>query len=161
MANRWGKSGSSDRFNFLGLQNHHSHKIKRCLLFGRKAVTNLDSVLKSKGITLLTKVHIVKAMVFPVVMYGCERWTIKKAESQIFDAFELCCWRRCLRVPWAARRSSQTLRKSTLNIHWKDWCSSLSSNILATWYDELPHWKKPSCWERLKAGEEKDRGSDG
>ena len=85
-----------------------SHKIRRCLLLGRKAVTNLDSVLKSKGITLLTKVHIVKAMVFPVVMYGCERWTIKKAEGRIIDAFELCCWIRLLRVPWAARRSSQT-----------------------------------------------------
>ena len=83
-----GKSGSSDRFNFLGSQNHNSHKIERCLLFGRKAVTNLDSVLKSKGITLLTKVHIVKAMVFPVVMYGCERWTIKKAEGRIIGAGE-------------------------------------------------------------------------
>ena len=83
-----------------------SHEIKRCLLFGRKAITNLDSVLKSRDITLLTKVHIVKAMVFPVAMYRCESWTIKKAEHEIIDAFELWCWRRFLRVSWSARRSN-------------------------------------------------------
>ena len=83
-----------------------SHEIKRCLLLGRKAVTNLDSVSKSRDITLLTKVHIVKAMAFPVVMYGCENWTIKKSEQQRIDAFELWCWRRLLRVPWTARSSN-------------------------------------------------------
>ena len=83
-----------------------SHKIKRHLLLGRKAMTNLDSILKSRDITLLTKVHLVKAMVFPVVMYGCESWTIKKAEYQRIDAFELWCWRRHLRVPWTARGSN-------------------------------------------------------
>ena len=83
-----------------------SHEIKRCLLLGRKAMSNLDSILKSKVITLSTKVHLVKAMVFPVVMYGCESWTIKKAEYQRIDAFELWCWRRLLRVPWTARRSN-------------------------------------------------------
>ena len=84
-----------------------SHKIKRCFLLGRKTMTNLDSILKSRDITLPTKVHLVKAMVFPVVMYGCESWTVKKAECQRMDAFELWCWRRLLRVPWTARRSNQ------------------------------------------------------
>ena len=86
-----------------------SHEIKRCLLLGRKAMTNLDSILKSRDITLSTKVLLVKAMVFPVVMYGCENWTIKKAEHQKIDAFELWCWRRLLRVPWTARRSNQSI----------------------------------------------------
>ena len=88
-----------------------SHEIKRCLLLGRKAMTNLDSILKSRDITLPTKVHLVKAMVFPVVMCGCESWTIKKAELRRIDAFELWCWRRLLRVPWTARRSSQSIVK--------------------------------------------------
>ena len=84
-------------------------------------MTNLDSILKSRGITLPTKVHLVKAMVFPVLMYGCENWTVKKAECQRIDAFKLWCWRRLLRVPWTARRSNQSIqRKSGLNIHWKD-----------------------------------------
>ena len=98
-----------------------SHEIKRRLLLGRKVMTNLDSILKSGDITLPTKVCLVKAMVFPVVMYGCESWTIKKAECQRIDAFELWCWRRLLRVPWTARRSNQSiLEESVLNIHWKD-----------------------------------------
>ena len=89
-----------------------SHEIKRCLLLGRKVMTNLDSILKSRDIiTLSTKVHLVKAMVFPVVMYGCESWTVKKAEHRSIDAFELWCWRRLLRVPWTARRSNQSLLK--------------------------------------------------
>ena len=88
-----------------------SHEIKRCLLLGRKAMTNLDSILKSRDITLPTKVHLVKPMVFPVVRYGCEFWTIKKAECRRIDAFELLCWRRLLRVPWAARRSNQSILK--------------------------------------------------
>ena len=97
-----------------------SHEIKRCLLLGRKVMTNLDSILKSRVITLSTKVHLVKAMVFPVVMYGCESWTIKQAECQKIDAFELWCWRRLLRVPWTARRSNQSILKDIifLNIHW-------------------------------------------
>ena len=89
----------------------YSHEIKRRLLLGRKAMTNLDNILKSRVITLLTKVHIVKAMVFPVVMYGYESWTIKKAECQRIDAFELWCWRRLLRVPWTARRSNPSILK--------------------------------------------------
>ena len=88
-----------------------SHEIKGCLLLGRKAMTNLDSVLKSRDITLPTKVHLVKVVVFPVVMYGCESWTIKKAESRRIDAFELWCWRRLLRVPWTARKSNQSILK--------------------------------------------------
>ena len=88
-----------------------SHEIKRCLLLGRKAMTNLDSLLKSRDITLPTKVHLVRAMVFPVVMYGCDSWTVKKAERQRIDAFELWCWRRLLRVPWTARRSNQSILK--------------------------------------------------
>ena len=88
-----------------------SHEIKRCLLLGRKVMTNLDSILKSRDITLPTKVHLVETMVFPVVMYGCESWTIKKAEHQRIDAFELWCWRRLLRVPWIARRSNQSILK--------------------------------------------------
>ena len=88
-----------------------SHEIKRCLLLGRKVMTNLDSILKSRDITLPTKVRLVKAMVFPVAMYGCESWTLKKAEHQRIDAFELWCWRRLLRVPWTARRSNQSILK--------------------------------------------------
>ena len=95
-------------------------EIKRRLLLGRKVMTNLDSILKSRDITLPTKVHLVKAMVFPVVMYGCESWTVKKAESRRIDAFELWCWRRLLRVPWTARRSNQSILKaSALGVPWK------------------------------------------
>ena len=88
-----------------------SHKIKRCLLLGRKAITNLDNILKSRDITLPTKVHLVRAIVFPVVMYGCENWTIKKAEHRRIDAFELWCWKRLLGVPWTTRRSNQSILK--------------------------------------------------
>ena len=88
-----------------------SYEIKRCLLLGRKVMANLDSVLKNRDITLPTKVRLVKAMVFPVVMYGCESWTVKKAENQRIDAFELWCWKRLLRVPWTARRSNQSILK--------------------------------------------------
>ena len=94
-----------------------SHEIKRHLLLGRKAMTNLDSILKSRDITLLTKVHLVRAMIFPVVMHGCESWAIKKAECRKIDAFELWCWRRLLRVPWTARRSNQSILKEINNIH--------------------------------------------
>ena len=89
----------------------YSHELKRCLLLGRKVMTNLDSILKSRDITLPTKVHLVKAMVFPVVMYGCESWTVKKAGRRRIDAFELWCWKRLLRVPWTARRSNQSILK--------------------------------------------------
>ena len=102
-------------FYFLGSKitadGDCSHEIKRCLLLGRKVMTNIDSILKSRDTTLPTKVHLVKAMVFPVVMYGCESWTVKKAERQRIDAFELWCWRRLLRVPWTVRRSNQSILK--------------------------------------------------
>ena len=116
MANRWGKGGSNDRFPLLGSKitadGDCNHEIKRINFFpGRKVMTNLDSILKSRDITLLTKVRLVKAMVFPVVMYGCESWTIKKAEHWRIDAFELWTWRRLLRVPWIARRSNQSILK--------------------------------------------------
>ena len=134
-----------------------SHEIKRHLLLGRKVMTNLDSILKNRDITLPTKVHLVKAMVFPVFTYGCESWTVKKAERWRIDAFELWCWRRLLRVPWTARRPKQSiLKKSVLNSHWKDWCWSWNANTLATWCEELTHWKRPRCWERLKAGGDGD-----
>ena len=115
MANRWGNSGNSDRLYFLGSKitadDDCSHEIKRHLLLRKKVVTNLDSILKSRDITLPTKVHLIKAMVFPVGMYGCQSRTIKKAERRKIDAFELWCWRRLLRVPWTARRSNQSILK--------------------------------------------------
>ena len=115
MTSRWGNNGNSERLIFLGSKitadDDCSHEIKRHLLLGRKAMPNLDSILKSRDITLSTKVHLVKVMVFPVVTYGCESWTIKKAERQRIDAFELWFWRRLLRVPWTARRSNQSILK--------------------------------------------------
>ena len=116
MANRWGNSANSDRhFSFLGSKitanGDRIHQIKRRLLLGRKVMTNLDSILKSRDVTLPTKVHLVKAMVFPVVMYGCESWTVEKAECRRIDAFELWCWRRLLRVAWTSRRSNQSILK--------------------------------------------------
>ena len=98
-----------------------NQEIKRCLLLGRKVMTNLDSIFKSRGITLPKKVHLVKAMVFPVVIYGCESWTVKKADHRRIDAFEPWCWRRLLRVPWTARRSNQSiLKRPVLGVHWKE-----------------------------------------
>ena len=116
MANRWANSGNSSRLCFGGskIKSDCSLEIKRHLLLGRKVMTNLDNILKSRGITFPTKVHLVKAMVFPVVIYGCESWTIKKAERQRIDAFELWCWRRLLRVPWTARRSNQSILKELI-----------------------------------------------
>ena len=115
MANTWGNSGNSGWLYFRGLQitadGDCHHEIRRRLLLGRKAMNNLDSSLKSRDITLPTKVCLVKAVVFPVVMHGCESWTIKKADHQRIDAFELWCWRRCLRVPWTARRFNQSILK--------------------------------------------------
>ena len=107
--------------------------------------------------TLPTKVCLLKAMVFPVVMYGCESWTIKKAEHWKIDAFELWCWRRLLRIPWTARRSNQSILKEiSPGCDWKDWCWSWNSNTLATSCKELTHWKRLWCWEGLGAGEEGD-----
>ena len=115
MGNRWANSGNSVRLFLVGSKitagGDCSHEIKRRLLLGRKVMTNLDSIFKSRDITLLTKVRLVKAVVFPVVMYGCESWTGKKAERQRMDASELWCWRRLLRVSWTARRSNQSILK--------------------------------------------------
>ena len=115
MANRWGTMKTVSDFILGGSKitagGDCSHKIKRRLLLGRKAMTNLDSILKSRDISLPTKVCLVRAMVFPVVLYGCESWTIEKAECRRLDAFELWCWRRLLRVPWTARRSNQSILK--------------------------------------------------
>jgi len=140
-----------------------SHEIKRCLLLGRKVMTNLDSILKSRDITLPTKVCLVKAMVFPVVMYGCESWTIKKAEHQRIDAFELWCWRRLLRVPWTARRSNQSILKEIspeyslqglmlkLKLQYFGHLMQRTDSFEKTWY-----------WKRWRVGGKGDeRGWDG
>ena len=125
MTNRWGNSGNSDRFYFWGAEKSLqmvtvAMKLKRCLLLGR-SYDQYRHILKCRDITLPTKVHLIKAMVSPVVMYGCESWTIKKAEHRRTDAFELWCWRRLLRVPWTARRSNQSiLKEMVLGVHWKD-----------------------------------------
>ena len=117
MANRWGTMETVRNF-ILGCSKitaggDCSHEIKSCLLLGRKAMTNLDSILKSRDITLPSKVHLVKAMIFPVVMYACESWTVKKAECQRIDAFQLWFWRRLLRVPWTERRANQSILKES------------------------------------------------
>ena len=152
MANKWGKMETVTDFIFLSskitVDGDCSHGSKRHWLLGRKAMTNLDSLLKSRDITLPTKVQTVKAMVFPVVMYGCENWTVKKAESQRTNAFELSCWRILLKVPWLQDQTSQFYREAILNTHWKDWCWNWCSNTLATWHKEPTHWERPWCWER-------------
>ena len=150
-----------------------SHEIKRCLLLGRKVMTNLDSVLKSRDITLPIKVRLVKAMVFPVVMYGCESWTIKKAESQRIDAFELWCWKRLLRVPWTARRSNQSILKEIspdeTPILWppeeknrligkdpdavKDWGKKekgMTEDEMVGWHHRLSDMSLSKLWETVK-----------
>ena len=143
-----GKQGKQWQTTFLGSKitadGDCSHEIKRRWLLGRKVMTNLDSKLKSRDITLPTKVCLVKAMVFPVVMYGCESWAIKKAECQRIDAFELWCWRRLLRVPWTARRSNQSFPKEITHYYSLEglmW--SRNSNALAIWCKEPTHLKRP------------------
>ena len=139
-----------------------SMKIKRCLLFGRKALTNLDSVLKSRDIILPTKVHLVKAMVFLVVMYWCESWIIKKTECQRIDAFELWCWRRLLRFPWTAGRSNQSvLKEINPDYSLEGLMQKLKLQYFGHLTQELTAWERPWCWERLKAGERGDREWDG
>ena len=138
-----------------------SHEIKRHLILGRKTMIKLDSILKRRDISLSTKAHLVKAMVFPVVMYRCECWTIKKPKHWRTDVFELWHWRRLLSPLDCKEIKPGHQRKSVLNIHWKDWCWSWNSSTLATWCEELTHLKKPWCWERLKVGGEgDDRGWD-
>ena len=134
-----------------------SHEIKRYLLLGRKAMTNLDSILNSRDITLPTKVHLVKAMVFPVVMYGCERWTIKKAEHWRIDVFELWCWRRLLKNPLDCKEIHPVHPKG--NQSWifigRTDVWSWNSNTLATWFKELTHWKRPWCFEDWRQEEKR------
>ena len=146
-------------FRPLGCMSSHisSHEIKRHLLLGRKIMTNLDSILKSRDVTLPTKVHLVKAMVFPVVMYGCESWTIKKAEARSIDAFELWCWRRLLRVPWTARRSNQSILKETSHAY------SLKGLMLRLKLQYLGHlmWRTDSLEKTLILGKIEGRWKRG
>ena len=129
-----------------------SNEIKRHLLLGRKVITNLDSIVKSRDITYPTKVHLVKAVVYPVVMYGCDSWTIKKAEHWRIDAFELWCWRKLLRVPWTARRSNKSILKEIIpEYSLEELILKLKLQYFAFWYEELTRWKRSWYWERLKA----------
>ena len=155
MGNRWGNSGNSVRLYFWELQNHWRWWLQpwnyRRLLLGRKVMTNLDSILKSRDITLSTNVCLVKAMVFPVVMYGCESWTIKKAEHWQIDAFELWCCRRLLKISWTARRSNQSILKEMIS------GSSLEGLMLKLklqYFGELSwstdSFEKTLIWERLR-----------
>ena len=160
----WQIEGDKD-FIFLGSKitedGDHSHEIKKHLLLGRKAMTDLVNVLKSRGITLPTKVHIIKAVVFPVVIYGCESWTIKKAEHWRIDAFKLWCWRRLLRVPWTPRKSNQSILKE-INPEYS-W-EGLMLKLKLLYFDHLMRRAASleKTLERLKArGEEGSRGQDG
>ena len=162
MANRRGNSGNNGWLYFLGSKitadGVWSHEIKRYLLLGRKVITKLDSILKSRDITLPTKVHLVKAMVFPIVMYGCESWTVRKAECWEIDAFELWWWIRLLRVPWTARRSNQSILKEI-----SPGCSleGLMLKLKFQYFDhlmwKLTHLKRPWCWG---GGDEKGTTED-
>ena len=158
MANRRGDSGNSDRFYFgrgsskITADIDCSHQIKLCLLLGRKVMTNPDSILKSRDIALPTNVHLVKAIFFPVVLYGYESWTIKKAKLRRIDAFELWCWRRLLRVPWTARIFNQSTLKELSPEY------SLEGLMLKL---KKTHLRRPWCWERLKVREGDDRGWNG
>ena len=160
MANRREMVEIETDFLFLGskitVDSDCSHEIRRWLLLGRKAMANLDSVLKGRDITLLTKVHIVKTMVFPVVTYSCESWNVKKAECQRIDAFKLLCWRKLLKVPWTAKRSNQSIFREISRKY------SLEGLMLKLKFQyshpsdvKMTHWKSPWSWERLRAeGEE-------
>ena len=133
-----------------------SHETKRRLFLGRKVMTNSDSILKSRDITLQQDSSS-QGYGFPVVMYGCESWTIKKAEHWKIDAFELWCWRRLLKVPWTTRRSKKSILKEiNPGCSWNNWCWSWNSSTLAIWWEELTHLKRPWCWEGLKVGGEGD-----
>ena len=145
MANRWGNNGNNERLYFFGSKitadGDWSHEIKRCLLLGRKAMTNLGSILKSRDITLSTKVHLVKALVFPVVIYGCESWTIKKAECWRIDVFELWCLRRLLRIPWTAEIQSVHPKGN------QSWIiigrTDAEAETPKLWPPDEIHWKRP------------------
>ena len=152
MTNRWRNMETVKDLIFLGskitVDGDCSHEIKRCLFLGRKAVTNLDGILKSRDITLPTKVHIIKAVIFPVVMYGCENWTTKKAECWRIDAFELWCCRRLLRVPWTARRSNESILKE---ISPEYTLEGLMLKLKLQYFDHLM-WKTDSFEKTLMLG---------
>ena len=157
MANRWGNSRNSSWLYFWGSNitenGDCSHEIKRHLLFGRKVMTNLDSMLKSRDITLPKKVRLVKAMVFPVVMNGCESWIIKKAECWRIDAFELWCCRRLMRVPWTARRSNQSILKEiSPGCSLKRLMLKLKLQYFGHLMQRADSFERPWCWKRLKLG---------
>ena len=167
MANRWGNSRNGGWLYFLGSKitadGDCSHEIKRCLLLGRKVMTNLDSILKSRDITLPTKVRLVKAMVFPVVIYGCESWTKRKLSTE--ELMLLNCgvgedsWES---LALQGDPTSPFWRGSALGFLWREWCWSWNSSTLATSCEELTHWQRLWCWEGLGAGGEgDDRGWDG
>ena len=168
IANRWGNSGNSDRPFWEGwgskitADGDCSHEIKRCLLLGRKVLTNLDSILKSRNITLPTKLHLVKAMVFPVVMYGCESWTLKEYEHWRTDVFELWCWRRLLRVPWTARKPNQSILRNWIPEY------SLEGLMLELklqyWLPDVKNWlirKDPDAGKDWRQEEKGTTGWDG
>ena len=161
MANRWGNSGNSVRLYFGGLQNHCrwgcSHEIKRCLLLGRKVMTNLDSILKSRNITLSTKVHLVKAIVFPVVMYRCESWTIKKAEHWRINAFELWCWARLLRVPWTTRSNQSILKEINPEYSLEGWMGEAETLVL--WPPDVKDWLLGKDPDAGKDWREEEKGT--
>ena len=163
-----GKQWKVSDFIFLGSKiitdGDCSYEIKRCLLLEREVMTNLDSIFKSRDITLPTKVPLVKAMVFPVVVYGCESWTVKKAEHRRIDAFELWCWRRLLRVPWTWRRSNQVHSKGDQpwDFFGRNDAKAETPVLCPPQREELTHWKRLWCWVGLGAGGEgDDRGWDG
>ena len=154
MADRWGNNGKSERLYFgdskIIADGDCSHEIKSHLLLGRKAMTNLDSILKGRDITLPAKVHLVKAMFFPVVMYRCKSWTIKKTELWRIDAFELWCWRRLLRVPWTSWRSNQSILKE---ISPEFSLEVLMLKLKLQYFGHLmqrTHWKRPWCWGKWR-----------
>ena len=165
MANRWETVETVTDSLFLGskitVDSDCNHEFKRWLLLGRKPVTNLDSILKTRDITLLTKVHLVKTTVFPGVMYGCDSWTIRKAERQRTDAFELCCWRRLLRVPWTARSNQSTLKKISPEYSLEGLMMKLKFQYFGQLMEELTHWEKENPhagkdWRQEKKGTTED-----
>ena len=173
MVNKWGKSGKSDRFYFgtrdtkITADGNCSHRIKNFLILGRKAMTNLERILKSKDITLLTKVHTVKAMIFPVVMYGCESWTIKKGWALKNLCFLIVVLKMTLESPLDCKEVKPVIPKGNqlrIFIGRTDWCWSWSSNTLTIWCWKSTHWKRSWCWEWLKVegeGGDRMRWSDG
>ena len=167
MGNRWGNSGNSVRLYFVGSKitadGDWSHEFKRHFLLGRKVMTNLDSILKNRDIPLPTKVHVVKAMVFPVVMYGCESWTLKKTEHWRTDAFELWCWRRLLRVTWTARTSNQSILKEiSAECSLEELMLKLKLQYFGHLMRRSGSLERSWCWEGLGAGGEvDDRGWGG